>query len=140
MEDQNIIPNEEVSLGGLDLSAKKMRTIAQEEVALRLRNESNAIREEFILIFGLFASVLIFLTIEVQIFQRIQRFSYVVGISFLLLASLLCFSYALSCIIKEKNTWKEFNTPMTHIIVLLFSAAVFCFAWGAIIHPGVLKQ
>lgn len=71
------------------------------------QRDLHGVREDFILIFGLFASVLIFLSIEVQVFQKAPRFSYVVGLSLFLLGAMQMFVLSLRNIVKDKNNLKD---------------------------------
>jgi lysylphosphatidylglycerol synthetase-like protein (DUF2156 family) len=97
-----------------------------------LHEETKGLREDFIVIFGLFASVLIFLGVEIQVFQKAPRFSFLVGMSCFMLGAMLAFLFCLHNIAKQKNTWGDyFNNPLTYFIMACFTGAVLCFAWGA---------
>jgi hypothetical protein len=116
-----------IKLGG---QYKGQEVITKDE----LEEASKGIREDFILVFGLFASVLIFLSIEVQVFQKAPRFSYVVGLSLFLLGSLQMFVLSLHNIIKEKSDFKEhyLKNPILWLILLCFTGAIISFIIGKI--------
>jgi hypothetical protein len=48
----------------------------------KTKDEIQGLRKDFITVCGLFASLVTFLSIEVQIFRTVSRFSLVAGISF----------------------------------------------------------
>ena len=99
-----------------------------------LEEASKGIREDFILVFGLFASVLIFLSIDVQVFQKAPRFSYVVGLSLFLLGSLQMFVLSLKNIVKDNNDpIKDYlKNPVVWFTGLCFIGAIISFIIGKV--------
>ena|GEM_PF-6962781 len=97
-----------------------------------LKQESKGIREDFILVFGLFASLLIFLSIEVQVFQKATRFAYIVGLSLFLLGSLQFFVLSLHNIVKDKDDIKKdyLKNPVLWITCVCFVGAIISFIVG----------
>lgn len=100
----------------------------------QMRSETQSVREDFLVVFGIFASLFIFLSIEVQIFKEATRFSLLVGFSLFLLGSILAFIMCLHSIVKENNTWAHYKkNPVTWFVVACFLAAVVCFAWASFV-------
>lgn len=100
-----------------------------------LREASKGIREDFIAIFGIFATLFIFLSIEIQILKQATRFSFLVGFSLFLLGAMLMFIMCLNNIVKGRTGWKDFWNPITVFIVSCLLGAVTCFLWATIIRP-----
>lgn len=96
-----------------------------------LHEESRGIREDFIVIFGLFASFLIFLGIEVQVLQKAPRFSMLVGLSCFMLGAVLAFALAMHGIVKGKDRINDYiANPLAYFVIACFIGAAICFAWG----------
>lgn len=94
-----------------------------------LRQETRSIREDFLVIFGIFASLFIFLSVEIQIFRQATSFSLLIGFSLFLLAAILSFILCLFFVVKDKNKFSDYNHPIVYFILALFVAAGLCFAW-----------
>lgn len=105
--------------------------IANKVVRKELNKTSQAIREDFVLIFGVFAALLIFLGIDIQVFDKAPRFSMLVGFSCFLLGSILAFLLGIQNILKQSNTLKDYkNNPLVYFIGACFIGAILCFAWA----------
>lgn len=87
-------------------------------------------KKDFIAIFGLFAAVLIFLSLEVKIFDQSQRIATTMGISFFFLSALLTFVLAIRSIYTEKNSWREFTKPAFVFALIFLIIALECFYWS----------
>lgn len=98
-----------------------------------LREASKGIREDFIVIFGLFASLLIFIGVEIQVFQKAPRFSMMVGFSVFLLGAMLAFLWGIYNIVKDRRDFVQdyIKNPIFYFIVACFVGAVACFWWAA---------
>lgn len=101
----------------------------QADSAHTLKEVQNA-KKDFIAIFGLFAAVLIFLSLEVKIFDQPQRMSMTMGISFFFLSALLIFTLAVRNIYTDKNEWKEFLKPAFILAIVILIISLECFYWG----------
>jgi cytochrome bd-type quinol oxidase subunit 2 len=91
-----------------------------------LRLEARKIREDFLLIFGLLAAVIAFLTAQVQAYQYLKSFSMLVGFSAFMIAALLAFVVGLKTIARDKNNPKDYYA-VTVIILTFLLIAGFCF-------------
>lgn len=101
-----------------------------------LKEASKGIREDFIAIFGIFATLFIFLSIEIQILKQATRFSLLVGFSLFLLSAMLTFIIALHNIIREKMTWKDYySNPILGVIAITAVSSAFCFFWAVVLCP-----
>jgi len=102
----------------------------------RVSLEARRLRQDFMIIFGLFASIIAFLTIEVSIFQNATRFSLLIGTSLTLLGSMIFFIFALKNTLKDDPRASDyFKNPLFYMIIAIFVAAGICFAWTSIIKP-----
>ncbi len=84
-----------------------------------IKKEGQDVKKDFIIIFGLFASFVTFLSIEVQIFKNKEIVSELIGISSMTLAFILFFAIVINDITRENNTWKDFFKPI-QIFMLVF--------------------
>jgi hypothetical protein len=101
-----------------------------------LRQASKGIREDFIVIFGLFASLLIFLGVEIQVFQKAPRFSMMVGFSSFILGAMLTFLLGIYNIVKDRSNFKDyFRNPIFYFILACFIMAIGCFYWASFHNP-----
>jgi hypothetical protein len=92
-----------------------------------MSKELSNIRRDFITVFGVFASFVTFLSVEIQIFKTINSFWLLIGLSSFLMSGILSFSFALSSFGKGKNEWKELNSPFTLLIFVFVIIAIFGF-------------
>ena len=94
-----------------------------------LKKEAQKIREDFLIIFGLLAAVIAFLTAEVQAFKELTSFAYLVGFSAFLVAAILSFVVGLQVIVRSgKNI---FNYWPTLVVIAIFLVIAGCaFHWG----------
>lgn len=101
----------------------------------RLLEEIQNAKKDFIAIFGIFAAILIFLSIEVKIFDQPLRMPQIMGVSFFFLSALLVFALGIRSILTEKNNWKEFTKPAFIFAVVLLIISLECFYWGTHSNP-----
>lgn len=102
-----------------DDNSKKIEQLEQNLINERLNN---------ITIFGVFASLVTFLSVEIQVFKNIDNFWLLIGLSAFLVSSLLLFVFSIHSIARNKLSWKDFySTPIfwLFILFLLFSFVVF---------------
>ncbi len=122
-------------LGPESLNIEEAEKVAQGIVDRELGKALKTIREDFIIIFGIFASILIFLGIEIQIMKQAQRFSLLVGFSLFLLASLQIFLLGIQSMLREQLEVKNLkNNYIFWFVCLCYAASVFCFFWAAVLH------
>jgi len=105
-----------------------------------LLEEIENAKKDFIAIFGLFAAILIFLSLEVKIFDQPLRMAQIAGISFFFLSALMVFALGLRSIFSDKSGWCEFRKPAFVLAVVFLIISLECFYWGthtnAITHHG----
>lgn len=102
------------------------------EVEIRhIKNETGDLKKDFIAIFGLFASLVTFLSVEVAIFKNITRFSLVMAVSMFFLSALLLFALTLQNIVKDRNSLSDYITPPFVLASIFFMASMLFFAWAA---------
>lgn len=85
-----------------------------------VKNEGQEIKKDFLTIFGLFASFVTFLSIEVQVFKNKDNVLELIGISSITLSFVMFFALIINDIAKDKNTWRDFLKP-TYIFNLFFA-------------------
>ena len=116
-----------VGSAGVPISREEVDSMMTEKI----NRTTQGIREDFIVIFGIFASILIFLGIDIQIFRFATRFSLLIGFSSFLLGSLLTFVLSIVMVIKDKMTYKDLRgNVLLHLIAVLFLVSTICFIWA----------
>lgn len=94
----------------------------------RLRSELNRDRQNNITVFGIFASLVTFFSIEIQVFKNIENFWLLIGLSAFLISSMLIFVMSLGLVIKNECKWSSFfKNPVFWVFLffLLFSFVIF---------------
>jgi len=103
----------------MDSNTKDIERLKQDLTNERLNN---------ITIFGIFASLVTFLSVEIQVFKNIDNFWLLIGLSAFLVSSLLLFVFSIHSIARNKLGWKDFlSTPIfwLFILFLIFSFVIF---------------
>lgn len=90
------------------------------DIKLDLNKESQEIKKDFLTIFGLFASFVTFLSIEVQVFKNKDNVLELIGITSVSLAFVMFFALVINDIAKDKSSWSDFKKP-TYIINMAFA-------------------
>jgi len=90
------------------------------EIKLDLNKESHEIKKDFLTIFGLFASFVTFLSIEVQVFKNKDNILELIGITSISLAFVMFFALVINDISKDKSSWSDFKKP-TYVINMVFA-------------------
>jgi len=95
----------------------------------RLKQDLTNERLNNITIFGIFASLVTFLSVEIQVFKNIDNFWLLVGLSAFLVSSLLLFVFSIHSIARNKLGWKDFlSTPIFWLFILFLFFSFFIFA------------
>lgn len=85
-------------------------------------------KKDYIIFLGLFASLITYLTIEIQILKSATDFSLILGLSTFTLAGLLLFNLCLNYLAKESISYKNFFcNPITTVALLLWICSGICF-------------
>jgi len=104
--------------------AGNLGSVTQKDIQNILEQVSD-VKKDFIVIFGIFASVVAFLAVEVKVFDIAKTPSQVLGLSCFIIAGLLSFSISIKSILA--NSWLEslrtYAQPTTLIVIGLLWAA-----------------
>jgi hypothetical protein len=96
--------------------------IAKNEATEEIRKQVQTDKSSLITVFGIFASIISFLTIEFQFLRTICSFEKLVGFTLILASLLLCFNLALDYLVKSRI---DKETPKPNIIFSIFVAILF---------------
>lgn len=104
---------------------EEVKFLISEEVKKAIKSEISIDKGSFTTVFGVFASIVVFLSVEVQFFKTITYFMNIVGFSLIILSTLLTFVFLLDYICRGyrnsfKNELKEFPWLIFIIIALVF--------------------
>lgn len=94
-----------------------------------LKHEAQKIREDFLIIFGLLAAVIAFLTAEVQAFKELKSFASLVGFSSFIMATILSFVVGLQVIVRDDRSTTRY-WPTFVLICLFLCVSGVAFYWG----------
>lgn len=106
----------------------QQQTESNTEEIKRLRAELSNERFNNLTIFGIFASLVTFFSIEIQVFKNIENFWLIIGLTAFLVSAMLLFIFCIHSIAREKMTWRNFfGTPIFWIFLLflIFSFSIF---------------
>jgi len=121
-------PDTKIKAGDLDQFAI-IEQIDNHSIAIeRLKQDLTNERLNNITIFGIFASLVTFLSVEIQVFKYIDNFWLLIGLSSFFVSSLLLFVFSIHSIAREKLRWRDFiSTPIFFLFMLflLFSFVIF---------------
>jgi hypothetical protein len=115
--------NQEVKL----LLKEELKTSVS-EIKSDLTKESQETKKDFLTIFGLFASFVTFLSIEVQVFKNKDNVLELIGITSISLSFVMFFALVINDISKDKNEWSDFKKP-SYILNLLFAGVGILFLY-----------
>ena len=93
-----------------------------------VKQEGQEIKKDFLTIFGLFASFVTFLSIEVQVFKNKDNVLELIGITSISLSFVMFFALVINDIAKDKSEWKDFLKP-TYIFNLFFAVVGMIFLY-----------
>lgn len=89
-------------------------------------------KKDYIVFLGLFASIITYLTVEIQILKSVSDFFLLIGLSVFILSGLLIFSLTLNYLAQESNSPKVFfKNPVFWIAFVLFFGSIVCFYLGS---------
>ena len=84
-----------------------------------LQAEVRDTKKDFITIFGLFAALVTFLSVDVQIFKTTNNINQLIGLTLLSTALILLFTIIINGIVKDRTNWKDILSPI-YMFVLIF--------------------
>jgi len=129
MEQDNLIKKDSQQIV---VTEDQIMPIVKKAVEARLGEIERKIekdRTSILSIFGIFASIIAFLSVQVQILQKATSFNQLISLSLILMAGLLCFVVALQWITKmwiEDNKKSSLIALVITVVVLLLG----CFYFG----------
>lgn len=120
----SISKKEEVEYGSEGVSTfirfdEKAESQIRDLLQKELKVEVQEIKKDFLIIFGLFASFVTFISINVQVFRNNDNTLELLGICSLSLSFIIFFALIINSIVKQELVWSDFRRP-TYIINLIF--------------------
>lgn len=105
---------------------------------------SGIVRKDFLTMFGIFASLITFVSIQIQIFSKITNTYEMISVSSFSLGGLLLFAIVLHSL-SNSNDWKDFKKPAFIIsmsLCLLFLViALILLLWNSgTTHDPILRR
>jgi mannose/fructose/N-acetylgalactosamine-specific phosphotransferase system component IIB len=106
---------------------EEVKTLLNNELQVSVRDiksdvikEGQEIKRDFLTIFGLFASFVTFLSIEVQVFKNRDNILELIGITSISLSFVMFFALVINDISKDKSEWRDFLKP-TYVMNITFA-------------------
>lgn len=125
----NLDPNSTVtSIGGNKFELVEQQTHSNTKEIEKLKQDLTNERLNNITVFGIFASLVTFLSVEIQIFKNIDNFWLLVGLASFLVSSLLLFVFSIHSVARDRLKWKDFfQNPIfgLFLLFLIFSFVIF---------------
>lgn len=101
--------------------AEKMIQAGISDAIQQAKEHVQKVQDSFFAIFGIWASILSFLTIEFQFLKTLSHVGQIIGFTLILFSLLLSFNLALDCIVTSRSSQK----PRTHWVLMLLIAIAF---------------
>lgn len=107
--------------------------VTREEMAAILDNamkEARDLKKDILTSFGIFAALLIFASLEVQVLANVKRFSLMIGMSSFFASTMLLFVLSLHNVTTNHNNWKDYKKPVFGLLLILFAFSLICFGYA----------
>jgi heme/copper-type cytochrome/quinol oxidase subunit 4 len=108
----------------IDIAIKKAIKKAKITTSQEISKQVQTDKASLITVFGIFASIISFLTIEFQFLRTTCSFEKLLGFTLVLASLLLCFNLALDYLVKSRT---DSETPKPNIIFSFFIIIIFIF-------------
>lgn len=103
------------------------------KIAMAL-DDARGLKKDLFTSFGVFASLLVFASVEVKLLQQIQRLSLLVGMSLFFLAAMLLFNLALHGMFRpEKDIFKS---QIFKLLLVFLALSFMCFVYAFLVPAG----
>lgn len=107
--------NELSSYLRLDEQSKaQIREILQDDLKIAVQD----VKKDFFVIFGLFASFVIFISVNIQIFRNNGNIFELIGLSSVFLSFIIVFALIINSIVKGNVEWSDLKKPFYTISIL----------------------
>jgi len=103
----------------------------QKQAVNELKEELRQEKINSLTVFGIFASFVTFLAVEIQVFKTITNYWLLVGFSSFLLGAILMFAFGLSTITLNKKGWGDFKNPLVILILIFLAIGLFLMYLGS---------
>ncbi len=105
-----------------------------------VKMEGQEVKKDFLTFFGLFASFVTFLSIEVQVFKNKESVFELLGITSISLSFIMFFALVINDIAKDKSEWKDFCKP-TYILNIVFAGiGIFFLSFGEFKYKNRIEE
>ena len=106
----------------LKIAKEDFLKTAKIEASEEIRRQVQTDKASLTTVFGIFASIISFLTIEFQFLRTICNYEKLMGFTLILASLLLCFNLALDYLIKSRT---DTETPKPNIVFSIFVIVLF---------------
>lgn len=111
--------------------------ITREEVDSKIAaalEDAKGLKKDLFTSFGVFASLLVFASVEVKLLQQVQRFSLLIGMSLFFLAAMLLFNLALHGMFRPESD--IFKSPIFKLLLVFLVFSFMCFVYAFLVPAG----
>lgn len=104
-----------------------------------IKKENAEIKKDYLIIFGIFASFVTFISLEVQVFRNNDNIHELLGVSAISLSFILSFAFIINNIANGKTKWTHLWSPISILtIIFLLLGIFFLFQKGSISNCDIL--
>lgn len=115
---------------------EQVRNLLQKD----LKVESQEVKKDFLVIFGLFASFVTFISINVQVFKNNNNALELIGICSLSLSFIVFFALIINGIVKHELEWKDLKKPVYIINLLFLIIGIIFISCSEVENDGVIAK
>ena len=119
-----------------DKSKSEIRELLQDD----LKNAVQDVKKDFLVIFGLFASFVIFISVNIQVFKNNDNTFELIGISSISLSFIVFFALIINGIAKGKTEWRDFKNPAYTIDFIFLTMGIIFLSMGNSQNTQTIKQ
>ncbi len=119
-----------------DKSKVEIRELLQDD----LKNAVQDVKKDFLVIFGLFASFVIFISVNIQVFKNNNNTFELIGISSISLSFIVFFALIINGIAKGKTEWNDFKNPAYTIDFIFLVMGIIFLSMGNSQNTQTIQQ
>jgi len=105
---------------------KQIKDLLEKELKVEVQD----IKKDFLIIFGLFASFVTFISINVQVFKNAENIVELIGVISISLSFIIFFALVINNVVKQQLEWSDLKKPVYIINLVFLILGVVFIAYG----------
>ena len=115
---------------------KQIKNLLQKELKIEVQD----IKKDFLIIFGLFASFVTFISINVQAFRNSVNLVEIVGVISISLSFIIFFALIINTVVKKELEWADLKKPIYIINLTFLIIGVAFIAYGESKNKNIIEE